>query len=245
MEKRKPLNRNQIKYIIIIAMLIDHIAWKFVDGINPFLGQVMHFIGRLTGPTMAYFAGEGYHYTRDVKRYQARLGLFALISWLPFVLFEFDTIWISLGNGHRILNPMQSVIFSLFLGITAIRLWEKEDLHKALKIIGIALLCLLSCIGDWLFMDVLGVLFVHIYRDNPKAKWLSFSLVFAVPSLLLLFLAGLPQNWFQFGVLLPPLMLYFLYNGERGSKAPIHKWFFYLFYPGHLLALVLLHRLFF
>ena len=25
------LNRNQIKYIVIIAMLIDHIAWGFVD----------------------------------------------------------------------------------------------------------------------------------------------------------------------------------------------------------------------
>ena len=23
----------------------------------------------------------------------------------------------------------------------------------------------------------------------------------------------------------------FLYNGKKGSKAPIHKWFFYIFYP--------------
>ena len=32
----------------------------------------------------------------------------------------------------------------------------------------------------------------------------------------------------------------FLYNGERGSRNPFHKWFFYLFYPLHLLALGLL-----
>lgn len=245
MERQKPLNRNQIKYIIIVAMVIDHIAWNFVDGINPLLGQVMHFIGRLTGPTMAYFVGEGYAYTRDVKKYQLRLGLFALLSWFPFLLFEFDTIWVYLENGHRILNPTQGVIFTLFLGITAIRLWEKEDLHKAFKIIGILFLCLLAFLGDWFFMDVLGVLFVHIYRDRPKAKWISFTLVFTLPTILLAFLTGIQNNWFQIGVLLPPLMLYFLYNGKSGSKAPIHKWFFYLFYPAHFLVLVLIQHLLF
>lgn len=78
---RKGLNRNQIKYVAIIAMLIDHIAWGFVDPIHPLLGQIMHFIGRFTGPTMAFFVGQGYIYTRDVKKYQLRLGLCALASW--------------------------------------------------------------------------------------------------------------------------------------------------------------------
>ena len=47
------LNRNQLKYLVIAAMLIDHIAWAFVPTAS-LLGQVMHIIGRLTGPTMAY-----------------------------------------------------------------------------------------------------------------------------------------------------------------------------------------------
>ena len=46
------LNRNQIKYLAIIAMLIDHLAWKMFDTAS-LVGQIMHFIGRLTGPTMA------------------------------------------------------------------------------------------------------------------------------------------------------------------------------------------------
>ena len=53
------LNRNQIKYIAIIAMIIDHIAWAFVP-ITSVLGQVMHVIGRLTGPTMAFMIAEGH-----------------------------------------------------------------------------------------------------------------------------------------------------------------------------------------
>ena len=56
------LNRNQLKYLVIAAMLIDHIAWAFVPTAS-LLGQVMHVIGRLTGPTMAYMLAEGYHYT--------------------------------------------------------------------------------------------------------------------------------------------------------------------------------------
>lgn len=41
------LNRNQLKYLVIAAMLIDHIAWAFVPTAS-LLGQAMHIIGRLT-----------------------------------------------------------------------------------------------------------------------------------------------------------------------------------------------------
>ena len=65
------LNRNQIKYIVIVAMLLDHIAWAFVP-LQSWQGQLMHMIGRLTGPTMAYFIAEGYMHTRNVKKYAQR-----------------------------------------------------------------------------------------------------------------------------------------------------------------------------
>lgn len=45
---------------------------------------------------------------------------------------------------------------------------------------------------------------------------------------------------YQLGVLLVPLLLHYTYNGKAGSKKPIHKWFFYVFYPLHLLVLGLL-----
>lgn len=64
------LNRNQIKYIAIIAMLADHIAWA-VWAVSPFLWACMHFIGRLTGPTMAYF----------YLIYPAHLAVIGLLRW--------------------------------------------------------------------------------------------------------------------------------------------------------------------
>ena len=78
---RFTLNRNQLKYIVIAAMFIDHIAWAFVPTAS-LLGQVMHFFGRLTGPTMAYFIAEGYRYTRNVKKYAVRLGIFTLLLYV-------------------------------------------------------------------------------------------------------------------------------------------------------------------
>lgn len=61
-QKKEKLNRNQIKYLIIIAMIIDHIALKFVDCSQSIVGGFMHLIGRLVCPTMAYFIAEGYYY---------------------------------------------------------------------------------------------------------------------------------------------------------------------------------------
>ena len=43
-----------------------------------------HIIGRLTAPIMWFFICEGYHYTRDVKKYMIRLGIFAVISHFAY-----------------------------------------------------------------------------------------------------------------------------------------------------------------
>ena len=96
MTKLHSLNRNELKYLVIIAMLIDHIAWAFVPTAS-LLGQIMHIIGRLTGPTMAYMLADGYYYTRSVKKYACRLGIFALLSWIPFSYFELGHIGLQFG----------------------------------------------------------------------------------------------------------------------------------------------------
>ena len=103
------LNRNQLKYLVIAAMLIDHIAWAFVPTAS-LLGQVMHIIGRLTGPTMAYMLAEGYRYTRSVKKYAMRLGIFAVISWLPFSYFESGGIRPAFGVIYAVPQPAGDLV---------------------------------------------------------------------------------------------------------------------------------------
>lgn len=240
MEWTKPngfLNRNQLKYLVIAAMLIDHIAWAFVPTASV-LGQVMHFIGRLTGPTMAYFVAEGYHYTRNVKKYALRLGIFALLSWIPFVYFEYGTLPIVVQEGSVQVRPYFGVLYTLLLGLLAIWLWEKGKCSKPMKIFGVIGLCALSLVGDWAIFDVLWCLFLYIFRENTKSKWIAFCCVgFFVCSPILL--SGWEQLC-QIGIFMVPLLIQFGYNGKSGSKKPVHKWFFYVFYPAHLLGLGIL-----
>lgn len=233
------MNRNQLKYLVIVAMLIDHIAWAFV-ATNSVLGQIMHFIGRLTAPTMAYFVSEGYYYTHNIKKYAFRLGIFAIISWIPFVYFEFGTLPIYYMNGHLFFYPAVGVIYTLFLGLIAIWLWDKGTCPKWCKILGIIGLCLLSIIGDWAIFNVLWCLFFYIYRDKPKQKWISYSIIGLVCCASMLFVDIWWNYLFMTGIFMVPILIQFFYNGKSGSKNTINKWFFYVFYPTHLLILGLL-----
>lgn len=226
----KKINRNTLKYIAIVAMVIDHIAWAFVDT-GSVLGQVMHFIGRLTGPTMAFMLYEGYIHTRNYKKYALRLGLFALASWIPFSLFELG-FWPA---------PAFGVIFTLFLSLLVLHMWDTSNLPKAVKVILVVLACILSILGDWPIFDILWPLFLFIHRDNYKKQWRSFYIIIIVEVLVIAIpdiISGTPfRSAFQLGAFMVPPMIIYLYNGESGSKAAFHKWFFYVFYPLHLLAI--------
>ena len=80
---QKNISANKLKFIAIIAMLIDHIAVAFVSN-QSILGQAMHMIGRVTMPIMCYFIAEGYYKTHNIKKYALRLLIFSIISYYPF-----------------------------------------------------------------------------------------------------------------------------------------------------------------
>lgn len=243
---KKPLNSNALKYIAIIAMLIDHIAWAFVP-FSSALGQIMHFIGRFTAPIMCYFISEGYFHTKDVKKYIFRIGIFAIISQLPFVIAEkLTSPPIMIVDGKLSLNPELfipsfNVMFTLMLGLIALALWNIEIIEKPLRIMIVISLCFISLSCDWMCFSVLWILFFGIYRNDYKGKWISYycialsSMAIAISTNIL---SGLPlwRNFWQLGLLFPPFIIG-LYNGERGNRNPFHKWFFYIFYPLHLLVI--------
>lgn len=231
MNKSMKLNRNHLKYVAIVAMLIDHVAWSFVPTLS-LEGQLLHFIGRLTGPIMAFMIAEGYRHTRDVKKYALRLGLFALISWVPY----------SLHSNHAWPTPDVGVILTLFLGLMVTWIWDKALIPKWEKIIIVISACAISvCCGDWPIFDVLWPLFLFIYRNDEKKKWGAFLFIMISEVMLSQLMAiynGRPfSQLFQFGAFLVPPLLIWGYNGEPGSRHPFHKWFFYVFYPTHLLLL--------
>ena len=91
--QRRSLDSNAIKLIAILAMTVDHIAWAVFPGYpRAALPLLMHLIGRITCPIMCYFIAEGFHYTHDVRKYTARLFLFALFSHFCYLYASNDFV---------------------------------------------------------------------------------------------------------------------------------------------------------
>ena len=222
------MNRNLLKYIAIIAMLMDHFAMTFFSG-SPLVYFTMRFIGRLTAPIMSFFVAEGFYYTHSKYKYGLRLGVFALISQFAYTYFDKGTLF----TYYLITN--WNVIFTLFIGFWVLFVYEKI-FNKFIKWTVIILLLILSYPGDWMIIAPLWTLFFHIFRDKRKKRFIIFSILAVLEVLSCIpFIISNGELW-QVGVFFTiPLLL--LYNGQKGSNNPIHKWAFYLFYPLHLIVL--------
>ncbi|HWT26306.1 MAG TPA: TraX family protein, partial [Mobilitalea sp.] len=128
-----------LKMVAIIAMLIDHTAAVLVPQGSVYYIP-MRCIGRLAFPIFCYLIVEGFNHTSNVKKYIIRLGLFALISEIPFDLAfyheHFGSEFIkdfqgAIGSKYFILHLIsyQNVFFTLFLGlclITIMNMVEKK-----------------------------------------------------------------------------------------------------------------------
>ena len=232
----KTLDRTQLKLIAICAMVIDHVAWGFVEFMTP-LGQVMHVIGRFTIPIMCFFVAEGYRKTSSVSGYLKRMACFAVIAMIPFYLFFGD-----------LYEYRQNIIFDLFLGLLMLAVLEHKKLKKWQKVIIAALIFYISAtIGGWVIMPILYILVFYYVKDFKKqAAWicgltilLQVFLIAAVELNRVLHFSKYDWPWYDklyfLGFMLPLLVLK-RYNGEKG-KTIGGKYFFYLFYPAHFLVL--------
>lgn len=236
--KTASLNRNQIKYLVILAMVIDHVAWRFVS-FDSWQGQLMHFIGRLTGPAMAFFIAEGFIHTRNLKKYLIRMGIFALVSWIPFSLYFHVRSPLGINFG---------IIYTLFLGLFACYFDQKADLQPVKRRLAVCACMLLSIWGDWPgYGVIMPLLLVRNYHDKSRMWRAYFEMTIIYTVLLGIFelLGGGPARTeiYLLGVLLPLFLIRYSYNGQAGSRKSFHKWFFYAFYPGHLLVLYGISRL--
>jgi hypothetical protein len=236
------LSANALKFIAIAAMLIDHTAHIFVPNDWP-LYSMMRFVGRITGPVMFYFIAEGYHFTRNKNLYTLRLAVFALVSYLPFIL-----AMEGMPSASNLLSL--SVGYTLLLGHLMLRA-QHEIKNAALKWALTGALIALSLPGDWSYIGMFMMLVFDYFRGDFRKQafgylliMLSFGSVFAAAVYPLnMLLQGMPIDWRmpvnmipQFGQILPITLLYF-YNGLKGRGGNFAKWGFYAFYPAHLLIL--------
>lgn len=233
------LNANQLKLIAIIAMTIDHIADLFypVFPAQP-LPITLHLIGRLTAPIMWFFVCEGFHYTRNAKKYMLRMFIFVVISHFAYC-FAFGINPIPFSTG--IFNQT-SVMYPLFISVVILWLqYEEKSMNKYLKFAIVFVLIWSAFPADWSCIAVLAI--QHMYRKRGDVKGQMIAIVFWV------FFYGVISFFFVSKVyalvLVGVLMVYPLlktYNGEKG-KAGWMKMFFYIYYPLHLIIIGILRIL--
>ncbi len=240
---KKGLNSNALKTIAVIAMTVDHIAWLvFPNYPHEFLPVLLHIVGRLTCPIMCYFIAEGYHYTRDVRKYTVRLFVFALISHFAYIFASADYVdiksFIPFYYGN-ILNQT-SVIWSLAWGLVMLRIVNSEKIQKQwVKTLLVLLICVVTFPSDWSCIASLCILAFGTNRRNLKAQSMWLVIYVALYSAVYCFAIDRVYGLVQMGVVLA-IPFIKLYNGKRGKDPRINKfmkWLFYIYYPLHLAIL--------
>lgn len=228
-------------------MTADHIAWAFFPGYpRETVPIILHLLGRLTCPIMCFFIAEGYHYTRNIKKYTARLFVFALISHFAYVFASMDYVnWKSfLPFYYGDIFNQTSVMWSLAWGLVMLRVVNSKRIRNhAAKIIAILLICIITFPSDWSCIASLCVLAFGTNRGNFGKQMLWMLFYVFLYSIVYFFAIDPVYGVMQMGVILSiPLLR--LYNGKRGDNEKINgilKWLFYLYYPLHLFVISLIH----
>lgn len=114
---KKPLTGFHLKMIALACMVCDHTAAALL---SPFDGcySVMRMVGRLAFPIFAFLVAEGCRYTRSRERYLLRLGIFALVSEIPFDL----AFWMEPGRVN--FWDFTNVFYTFFLAVACVHIYE-------------------------------------------------------------------------------------------------------------------------
>lgn len=225
------LSGSVLKLIAVFTMLIDHSAFVLVSrtqwgtAVFTVLGKELsiHFmlrqIGRLAFPLFCFLLVEGFLHTHSRKRYAGTLACFALISEIPFDYMVAGR-WLYLGK--------QNIYFTLLLGILLLYVLDCDGRNwkKGLCLTGIYVLARLLK-TDYGFNGIVLMGLLYILREKKLLRPF-----FALP----LLSGGLAA----FAAFIPISM----YNGKRGFiRGNVLKYVFYLFYPAHIMVLLVLKKL--
>ena len=232
---KKGLNSNQIKLIAIIAMTIDHVTWILWPGYDTHWWViVLHIIGRITAPIMWFFVAEGYYYTRDLRKYILRLFLFAVISHFAYD-FALNIPFVPFTTGFF---NQTGVIWALFCGLLILTVIDSNTLPGWGKVLLVIGLCLISFPADWSCIAALAIMGIGTNRGNFRKQmtWMMLF-VFMYSIVYFIFIDKIYAVVQLFTALSIPILK--CYNGERGKWKGM-KWFFYIYYPVHLVLIGLL-----
>jgi len=224
--KSKPLNPNIdfLKMFAIITMIIDHIN-HIIFAREYFY---LTYIGRLAFPLFAFILAYNFYYnTSNKTKYLERLLIFALISQ-PFYF---------LAVGATDLN----IFFTLGIGMVCLLFFDRKKLwYLPYLILPLIWLVLSQGSGilnvDYGLSGVLLIYSVGLFLKNYQTAY-----GFLVGIFLILINLEAITLYSLYKVLASILFVPVVYLSQfvKGNLRALfkYKYFFYIFYPGHLILL--------
>ena len=212
------LSGNALKLLAVLFMTIDHVGVLLLPHVI-----VLRILGRLALPIFAFMIAEGCRYTRNRLRYFGSVFALGVLCQIVYYLAD------------RSLYFSILITFSLSIAtIYALQDWkEQKTTRSALVFFGaVAGVYALNRVfaidyGFWgCMLPVFAAAFQKTAWDRP---WVNLGMLGLG---LLVLAADLGQIQYY---ALPALPLLACYNGRRGRWKL--KYFFYLFYPLHLVLL--------
>lgn len=222
------LDTNFLKLIAIISMAIDHVGKIFFPG-----SMLMAITGRIAFPLFAYCLVVGCLYTSNFKRYVFRLAVFAAISQPVFNMAFHPTLQQFMEEFFSV-----NIFFTLIAGVLMVKAFMDSKKYWWLALVSIAMEILIGL--DYGLYGIILMLIFYLCRER--------SILSAVLALAWMLLWG---GFGDFAVIGPigldlqafaVLALPFIYL-HTNIKPKINKYFFYAFYPAHLLLIFLVRIL--
>ena len=223
--EQKGLSREGLKLLACFFMLLDHIGAVFLPG------KGLRILGRLAFPIFCFQLAEGARRTRSPRRYLLRMLACLLLSEIPYDLL----FWGNLTLCH------QSVLVTLTLSLLLL-LWIPSLPGPAVPFAVV----LFSAAGQLLrgSYGAAGVLLCVLFylTENSPHKFLLQALgmliltVFSPGIPVILGPVRIPIQLFA----LPSLGLLAAYHGRTRHTGKVTQLLFYLFYPLHMVLLLLL-----
>ena len=248
----RTLSGYELKIIALVTMFIDHVGavvlWRYMQATGQMSGwivteyQLLRYIGRMAFPIYCFLLVEGFLHTRSVGKYALRLGVFAILSEIPFDMAVHHSYWNAGSN---------NVFFTLLIGLLLVwgisfvekfyEFWREKQLDAfigGLATVAVGVLMVVPAMflaekvlcTDYGMAGVVAIFVLYLFRKN---RYLAFTLSVMALGILL-------SNSTEYLalIMLYPLSLYDGTRGDRGGK--VQKWLFYGFYPVHLLVLALI-----
>ena len=238
------ISRNQLKTFAIICMTIQHCLFMFGTDKSPVYLTYLTSVGSIVPIIMGFFLVEGYIYTSDKKKYFKRLLITGLITQLPYDIFALFC------DRFTVRYPISlNIMLTFAICFVGLAVYDLE-INKWIKtiIIGALFLFFLPFASYYLLLPIMTLGLLHCRRENKNPVFV-YVVAFASYYILLIVEYYLKPTsialWLNLllNILVMTLTAFALerlYTSTYQKTGKFSKWFFYIYYPLHMLILTLI-----